>query len=136
MIAKEFKFHSLCYQKFTSGYALNARCSEEKSNTTDESCYSKDKFEEVKHFVNDEIIDLGRAVSMNLIHKIYELGVGDCRYRNRLKLRLQSHFKDSISFKSKSCDIVIPTTFLEASVINHNRIKTVQVAASYIREDI
>ena len=53
---------------FTSGYALSARCSEE-VNKPKESSYSEGKFKKVTQFVEDEIISLGKAVSMNVIHK-------------------------------------------------------------------
>ena len=138
LIAKEFKVHKQCYQKFSSGYALSARCSEE-VNQPKESSYSEGKFKEVTKFVEDEIIGLGKAVSMNVIHKIYDLGVDDSRYRNKLKKRLQNYFKERISFikpTTKACEIVIPTACIDASAINHNKLSTVQAAANYIREDI
>ena len=56
---------------FTSGYALSARCSGE-VNQPKESSYSEGKFKKVTQFVEDEIISLGKAVSMNVIHKKYD----------------------------------------------------------------
>ena len=53
----------------------------EEVNQPKESSYSNRKFKEVTKSV-DEIIGLGKAVSMNVIHRIYNLGVDDSRYRN------------------------------------------------------
>ena len=107
-----------------------------KLNQPKESAYFKGKFKEVTKFVEDEIIGLGKAVSMNVIHKIYDLGVDDSRYRNKLKKRLQNYFKERISFikpTTKACEIVIPTACIDASVINYNKMSTIQAAANYIR---
>ena len=137
LTAKGFKVHKQCYQKFTSGCALSARCRE--VNQPKESSYSKGKFKEVTKFVEDDIIGLGKAVSMNVIQKIYDFGVDDSRYRNKLKKSLQNYFKESISFiksTTKTCEIVIPTACIDASAIKHNKMSTVQTAANYIREDI
>ena len=141
LIAKEFKFHKHCYQQFTSGYAISARLAEESTEqqTDVQSSYDHGKFEEVIRFVEDEIIGFRRAISMKVIHNIYELGVDDSRYRSKLKQRLQNHFKDRISFltpKEKACDIVIPKSCLDASAVHYDIIKTVKVAATHIREEI
>lgn len=141
LIAKEFKYHKHCYQQLTSGYALSARLAEERTEQQPDkqSSYDHGKFEEVTQFVEDEIIGLGKAVSMKVIHEIYELGVDDSRYRNKLKQRLEKHFKDRIYFltpKEKACDIVVPKSCLDASAIHYDISKTVKVAATYIREEI
>ena len=110
-----------------------------KLNQPKESAYFKGKFKEVTKFVEDEIIGLRKAVSMNVIHKIYDLGVHDSKYRNKRKKRLQNYFKEMISFikpTTKASEIFIPTACIDASAINHNKMNTVQAATNYIREDI
>ena len=133
LIAKEFKFHK-------SGYAISPRLAVESTEQTDvQSSYDHGKFEEVIRFVEDEIIGLGRAISMKVIHNIYELGVDDSRYTSKLKQRLQNHFKDRTSFltpKEKACDIVIPKSCLDASAVHYDITKTVEAAATHIREEI
>ena len=50
-----------------------------------------------------------------------------------------NYFKERISFikaTTKACQIVIPTAWMDASAINHDKMSTVQAAANYIREDI
>ena len=138
LIAKQFKVHKHCYQQFTTGYALSAR-NIEKQDEQKERCYSYGKFEEVKQFVQNEIIGMGKAISMKDIHEIYDLGVGNSSYRSKLKQRLKNHFQDmicSLTPTEKVCEIVIPSSCLDSSVVNHNKTQTVQVAADYIKEDI
>ena len=95
LIAKEFKVHKHCYQHYTTGYAAGSRSKETDANgtTEPESSYSAGKFEEVKQFVDDEVLGLGKAVSMKVVHEIYDLEVGDKRYRHKFKKRLQNHYK-------------------------------------------
>jgi len=116
--------HKHCYQQLTTGYAFSARKREENpepSNTTEaESSYARGNFKEVIQFVKDEVIGLGRAVSMKYIHTIYKLG--DCRYRQKLKLRLKNYFKDDISFltpETKSVTLLFrtPVWILVLSII-------------------
>ena len=105
LIAKEFKVHKHCYQQFTSGFASGSR-----SLTMNESgpydsttqVYDKGEFEVVKEFVENEVIEHGKAVSMKTLHDLYKLGVCDTRYRSKLKQRLQNHFNETISFLSPS----------------------------------
>ena len=101
-----------------------------------QSSYDHGKFEEVIRFVEDERIGLGRAISMKVVHNIYELGVDNSRYRSKLKQRLQNHFKDKRTPKEKACDIVIPKSCLDSSTVDYDITKTVKVAATHIREKI
>ena len=120
LIAKEFKVHKHCYQQYTSGHAFSSRSNvaDDKEMSSEESSYDTGKFNEVKEFVTDEILGLGKAVSMKVLHEIYGLTIGDTRYRNRLKKRLQEHFKEKISFvtpKTKTAEIIIPCDCLDGN---------------------
>ena len=100
LMAKDVSVHKHCYQHYTTGYAAGSRSKETDANgiIEPESSYSAGKFEEVKQFVDDEVLGLGKAVSMKVVHEIYDLEVGDKRYRQKLKKRLQNHYKEKISF--------------------------------------
>ena len=141
LIAKEFKVHKHCYQHYTTGYAAGSRSKETDANgtTEPESSYSAGKFEEVKQFVDDEVLGLGKAVSMKVVHEIYDLEVGDKRYRHKLKKRLQNHYKEKISFvtpKGKAAEVLIPSDCLDGSFLNYCATKSIQAAANYLRDEI
>ena len=120
LIAKEFKFHKHCYNQYTNGYAHGSSSSKANADrdiaTEKTSSYDTGKFEEVKKFVIDEVIGLGRAIPMKVLHDIYGIAVGDDRCRSKLKMRLKNYFKEQISFvtpKYETAEIVMTTECLE-----------------------
>ena len=141
LIAKEFKVHSHCYQQYTNGYAFGSRSSTSSSvqDMATNNCYNCGNFEQVKEYVEDKVLGLGNAVSMNILHEIYGLEVGDNRYRNKLKVRLKDDFKEKISFVAVShetAEVVIPSYFLDGAFLNDSRVTTIKNAAKYLREEI
>ena len=94
LISKEFKVHSHCYREFTR-----------KETDADEGKtlkYDKGNFDAVIACVEEDIIRLGRVVSLKHLHELYELGIGDSRYRSKLKGKLHTRFGDSITILSSS----------------------------------
>lgn len=73
-------------------------------------------------FVTDEVIGLGTAISMKVLHEIYGIAVGDDSYPSKIKMRLKNRFKQQISFvtpKYKTAEIVIPTECLDGGFLSH-----------------
>jgi hypothetical protein len=86
-----------------------------------ESSYDPGNFEAVKEFVNDDILDQGKAVSLKVLHEIYGLPKDDCRYRNP---------------NAKTVEIVIPSDCLDGRFINYCPTKSIQATANYLRDEI
>jgi len=94
----------------------------------------------VKEYICKYVISEGKAVSMTELHEIYGLGVGDKRYRGKLKKRIEERFPDDLIFvtaKVNNPEVVISQQVFKNS-IHHSidRNATVVEAASLIREDI
>ena len=117
LIAKEFKFHSVCYRNFTRGFSRKER---EKSTTNVPSTsdnasvalHISSNFDLVKEYITDKILDQKQAISMLVLHEIYGLNPGDTRYRNKLKSRIQQAFPNKIAFltaKHNVSEIVVDT---------------------------
>jgi len=138
LIAKEFKVHTHCYKNFTRGLSADPKLSSSSSTNVSEPAYSTGDFEAVKEHVTNEVIEFGRAVSMKVIHEFYGLGIGDTRYRNKLKQRLQKHFEGKIAFLSPPsenfCEVVVSTSCLEGK--DQSKVETIKMAAKMIRDDI
>ena len=84
--------HRSCYRDYIR----------EAKKDDDPSCSgecSNFNFDAVKTFIQENVIDLNQAVSMEKAHSIYRDGhAGDKRYRGKLKKRLQDYICDSITF--------------------------------------
>ena len=88
LIAKEYKVHQPCYQKFTKGSAL--KCKETSSssriqnlNQHEEEQLNISNFDEVKAYVRDIVIGDQCATSMKIKHNIYGIGIG--KFKNILE---------------------------------------------------
>ena len=104
LIVREFKIHKNCCHDFTRGY--ESRVVSVKKDRTPQSSpqpptYEKDDFDNKirnKKFISSHINEEGQCISMKILLEIYGVGLGDTRYRSKLKQRLKGYFKDSISF--------------------------------------
>ena len=91
LIAKEFKYHICCYKNFTK-----------KTETVDKK---DNKFEAVVTYIENEIITGNKAISMNVLGKIY----GGTR-RQYLKKKIIDNFSTKLQFisiDSKNSEIVV-----------------------------
>jgi acetone carboxylase gamma subunit len=94
LISKEFKVHTHCYREFTR-----------KETEADEGKalkYDKGNFDAVIACVEEDIVRLWRVVSLQHLSELYELGIGDSRYRSKLKGRLHARLGDSITILSSA----------------------------------
>ena len=77
---------------------------------------------------------------MKLLHQIYGLGIGDTRYRNKLKKRLEQDFGDNITFlKSNNVhlpEVVISSDYFTLETVIQNNKQTLENAAKILRDDI
>jgi len=131
LISKEFKYHRHCYRNYI-------RVNENK-NDQKNLVYEKGDFEAVISFVNIEIIENARVVSMTHLHSLYKLGVGDSRYTNKLKERLKNEYGDRITFCPRSgraeSEIIIGTCNID-NLINVTDEITLKNAALIIANDM
>ena len=57
------------------------------------------KRDAVEKYVSDNILQWdGKAVSMDVLQKKYEIGVNDRRYRHKLKKKLKERFPNQLFF--------------------------------------
>ena len=57
------------------------------------------KRDAVEKYVSDNILQRdGKAVSMDVLQKKYEIGVNDRRYRHKLKKKLKERFPNQLFF--------------------------------------
>ena len=102
--------------------------------------YETGDFEAVKHCITEHILAEEKAVSMNKLHQIYDLSSGDCRYRNKLKNKIQNSFPDKLCFLVPSvnvAEVVISKTVFE-NAIHHSLDpdSVIRKTASVLRNDI
>ena len=96
--------------------------------------------EAVKQEVQESVIEKDRAISMKVIHKLYDDGhAGDTRYRNKLKQRIISEFPDLLYFfkiDGKSPEVIVSKEGINSTAIANEKFTVLRQAAKFIREDI
>ena len=102
LIAKELHYHLSCYRSFTCAFSRNFQDSEPQTSTEndDVELSATGDFQAVKDIISRQITDGKQAVSMAILHEVYGLGVGDTRYRSKLKARIIREYGNRLSFVS------------------------------------
>ncbi|XP_066933544.1 uncharacterized protein [Clytia hemisphaerica] len=151
LVTKDYKVHNSCYKRFvkpttvaTKSNKSSTSSASSTSNGNEEKIgcpsYETSNFAEVKEFVSDVILGDQRAVSIASLHEIYGLGIGDSRYRSKLKQRLKAEFSDKICFLSSEDnkpEIVVATESLTStSRLYHDPERIVSKAGEIIQEAI
>ena len=85
LIAKEFKYHDVCYREFTRKEDIT----HEKRKSL-EDVRGTGNFEVVAKCVEEKILNKDLVVSMTVLHELYRLHPEDARYRGKLKARIQT----------------------------------------------
>ena len=102
--------------------------------------YEKGNFHAAKENILKHIILEEKAVSMNVLQEIYDIGMGDKRYRGKLKKRIEERFSDQLIFVTAQVNNpeVVKSNQVFQNTIHHSVHKntTVEKAASLIRDDI
>ena len=91
LIAKEFRYHRLCYKDFIRHQKSSNNNEQEESDT------QKGNFEAVIEFIENTILLQNQPVSMSLIYEIYGVHLQDKRYRNKIKIRILDLFPEKNS---------------------------------------
>ena len=100
---------------------------------------NKEDYKAVEKYVKEEIIGQNRAVSITVLHELYGLEIGDCRYRHTLKWWLQEHFPGQLfSLAPKPTK---PEVFMNSGTINGQHITVdrqinINNVAEQLRDDI
>lgn len=101
--------------------------------------YDKGDFDNVIEYILSQSFEQEKAVSMKILHEIYCLGIGDTRYRNKLKQRLQAHFTDTICFlsfaKPNNSEVIVHTDCHEGR-LHYDQEENIKTVAKMLREDI
>jgi hypothetical protein len=147
LIAKELQYHEACYKSFTHGYSCHYRevspSLVEPISTammlTEEEHQQQGDYTSVNEYISKHVLKDKQAVSMSVLHSIYNLRVNDSRYRSKLKKRIQNDFKDSVVFLSVGNNLpeIVIDSFLPASEIAfQDKHGCLIKAAEYLRADI
>ena len=134
LIAKEFKVHAHCYQNFTRGFSDGSSTS---SSTKTAPAYDSGDFDAVKEIISNEVISLGKAVSMKNLHVVYGLSIEDTRYRSKLKQRIINLFGDKLLFLNPSVgngEVVVSAECLDGGSFCEQDV--IKKAANIIRDRI
>ena len=92
LTAKEFKYHEKYYKEFTFGFSeafREPRQSTASKNKNENNCESNigDLDADIA-YINIKVLDENQALSMSTLHLLYELNVGNNKYRGKLKNRM------------------------------------------------
>eukprot|EP00794_Sanderia_malayensis_P014842 gene14842-biopygen11931 len=135
LIAKEFKYHDFCYKEYTRKEKIRIASTQEDTGEQ----RSSGNFEAVVQCIKERIIDENQAVSMKVLHDIFELQTDDTRYRSKLKSRIISVFGDQLYFLSVSKNIpevVVNANAIDSHTLFNDREHIIKQAAQFLREDI
>ena len=131
LIAKEFKYHDACYREYT-------RKSDkvQKGNESHSDIQETGNFEAIVKCIEDKIIGQNQAISMSVLHDLYELHTGDTRYRSKLKNRIQSALLLFLRLDQKMAEVVVSTEGVKSHYIFNAHDQIIKQAANYLRNDI
>ena len=135
LFAKEFKYHSKCYNSFTYGYSSSMK-NGEKEATDDNRLKPNSKFdwEAVKSFISQQFLLEKKGVSTHFLHGLYKLNPSD----TKLKTRICNEFSESLTFlapANNQAEVVISTSVLsEQFHLSDDRI--LKNVAYHLRQDI
>lgn len=136
LISKEFMYHKHCYTNFVR---VNNELNSNDGAASKSVPYDKGDFVSVKNYVNENILEAGRVVSMEHLHSLFQLGEGDSRYTFKLKERLKKEFGEKITFLHRTgreeSDVVMGTNHID-SFISCTDTQTIQNAAELIAREV
>ena len=145
LIAKELQYHEPCYSNFTVGYSelfrenIESSRPVESSNSATDDVQQQGDYASVQQYINDYVLEENQAVSMGVLHSIYDLHVGDSRYRAKLKTRIANDFKERITFISTANnlpDMIINASTPTTEIAFQDKNGCIIKAAEYLRSDI
>ena len=100
---------------------------------------NKGNYKIVEKYVKEGIIGQNRAVSMAVLHELYGVEIGDCRYRHTLKKWLQENFPGQLLFlapKPTKTEVVINSSTINAQHLTVDRQININNVAEQLRDDI
>lgn len=99
LIAKQFKYPDLCYDRFRKPI----KATDISTNSTNNL---KTGFSAVKCYIQTNILQLKQAISIELLQAIYNPDTADCKkIRSKLKSKILHHFGESILFLQPIPDV-------------------------------
>ena len=127
LIAKEFKYHKLCFREFTrKEYILPIGKS-----------YSKGDFQKVIDCTNENVLLQNQVISMGRVHELYGIGLNDTSHRQHLKIRIEKEFPEKLYFltvKYHTSEVIGKMSTVTQIVNDQNLI--IRNAANILRKEI
>lgn len=111
----------------------------EQTTTEEDLVITKGNFEAVRHYITENVLRAeSKAVLMEVLQKLYGIGMNDTRYRNKLKNKIQEIFQDHLLFltvKSNTAEFVTGAKYAGYNTLPNNKASIISVSQS-LREDI
>ena len=130
--AKDFQVHDMCFLEYT-----RRRTSTDGEQTDGEH---PGDIEAVKELRNNVIIEENQAISMVVIHELYDDGhVSDTRYRSRLKQRILDLYADDhlfLTINGKTPQIVVSREGITTTSTTNTKEYLLKAAAKALRSEI
>ena len=106
LIARELKCHQSCYNKFRLS---SVRFDDISDNSESREYQEENNYNSVTGYVTKHILNEKKAVSIAVLHTIYELKPNDTRYHSKLKsqLKKKSPTLPFLNIGRNSPDVVI-----------------------------
>ena len=106
LIARGFKCHRSCYNKFR---LISVRFDNISDNSESREYQEEGNYNSVTDYVTKRILNEEKAVSIAALHTIYGLKPNGTRYRSKLKSRLKKDFPtlDFLNIGRNSPEVVI-----------------------------
>lgn len=144
LIAMEFRKHERCYLQYTRITRDKTPDELHEAEDAEEDTLVENKFDNVCELVETHILQRNQSLSMSMLHEAMEIGVGDRRYRHRLKEKLKETYGDSLLFvtvESNKPQIVINAASLNqpkplSQFLKMNEEQTIKQAAVILRQHI
>ena len=135
LIARGFKCHRSCYNKFR---LISVRFDDISDNSESREYQEEGNYNSVTDYVNKHILREKRAVSIAVLHTTYGLKPNDTRYRSKLKSRLKKEFP-TLSFLNigrNSPDVVMEGSAEFDEITFNDKEGCLIKAAEYLRNGI
>ena len=134
---REFQYHNHCYHSYTKSYRSYKDEQSIPESKTD------DKFNDVVTFVKENIIELGRICSMEVLTEIYGKDPEDTKDRHVLKAKLEKEFNCQLLYLNvtyHSPQMVIHNSCLQKNTLStfmqENKKAAVKESGKILREEI
>lgn len=122
LLANDFQVHKCCYLDFTKHFCEKEEVDlTDKENVAPQHSYDQGDFEKVVAFIKREVLEKNSVVPLKMLHEMYGIGLGDSRYRTKLRDRIVKEFGTDVAILTdstgaqKKVELVMSSDCVESS---------------------